>query len=137
MGGNAMKTRLGLWAAAAATVFAVSVPFALSALADPFVDPRADTIAAIEANPGFTGLPRDPACQAPVLLSTGGKAPQNRHTLAVRWTGFANYELAYNGRIILLDTFFDRGSNYPPLGFKAADVKKADVILLGHAHFDH
>lgn len=126
-----MKTRLGLWAAAAAMVFAVS------ARADPFVDPRSDTIAAIEANAGFTGLPRDPACQAPVLVSTGGKAPQNRHTLAVRWTGFANYELAYNRHIILLDTYFDRGSNYPPLGFKAADVKKADVILLGHAHFDH
>jgi L-ascorbate metabolism protein UlaG (beta-lactamase superfamily) len=24
-----------------------------------------------------------------------------------------------------------------PLGFKAADIKKADVILIGHAHFDH
>ena len=28
-------------------------------------------------------------------------------------------------------------ANYPPLGFRAADVKKANVILLGHGHFDH
>src|SRR5471032_920179 len=26
---------------------------------------------------------------------------------------------------------------FPPLGFKAADVKRADVILLGHGHMDH
>ncbi|MEO8049990.1 MAG: MBL fold metallo-hydrolase [Acidobacteriota bacterium] len=36
-----------------------------------------------------------------------------------------------------LDAYFDRGSMFAPLGFKAADVKKADVILIGHGHFDH
>jgi len=45
--------------------------------------------------------------------------------------------LIYKGQIILLDAYFDRGSTYTPLGFKAADIKKADVILIGHAHFDH
>jgi L-ascorbate metabolism protein UlaG (beta-lactamase superfamily) len=124
-----MKTSLMLAATAAL--------FATAARADPFVDPRADRIPAIEANAGFTGLPRDPACEVAKLVATGGPAPQSRSTLAVRWTGFANYELAYNHRVILLDAFFDRGSNYPPLGFKAADIKKADVILIGHAHFDH
>ncbi len=49
----------------------------------------------------------------------------------------SNFELAYKGRIILLDTFFDRPATFRPLGFKAADVSKADVILLGHGHFDH
>ena len=49
----------------------------------------------------------------------------------------SNFELAYKGRIILLDAFFDRPAAFRPLGFKAADIKKADVILLGHGHFDH
>lgn len=79
----------------------------------------------------------EPACQKAQLVSTGGQFPKDRRTLAVRWTGYSNFELAYNDQIILLDAYFDRGSTYPPLGFTAADVKRADVILLGHGHFDH
>jgi L-ascorbate metabolism protein UlaG (beta-lactamase superfamily) len=79
----------------------------------------------------------DSACQKAQLVSTGGQFPKDRRTLAVRWTGYSNFELAYNEQIILLDAYFDRGSAYPPLGFKAADVRRADVILLGHGHFDH
>jgi hypothetical protein len=79
----------------------------------------------------------DPACTIPTLVSTGGPFPASAQTLAVRWTGYANFELVYNGQILLLDTYFDRGSMYPPLGFKAADVKRADVILIGHGHVDH
>jgi L-ascorbate metabolism protein UlaG (beta-lactamase superfamily) len=110
---------------------------AQGASADPFIDPRAEKILAFGTNTAFAAEPRDPACQATKLVSTGGPAPRDRHTLAVRWTGVANFELAYEGKIILLDTYFDRGSNFPPLGFAAADVKRANVILLGHAHFDH
>ena len=79
----------------------------------------------------------DPACQTARLVSTGGPAPKDRRTLAVRWTGFGNFELAYNGQVLLLDAYFDRGSLYPPLGFKAADVVRADVMLIGHGHVDH
>jgi len=79
----------------------------------------------------------DPACQSDRLVSTGGQFPRDRRTLAIRWTGYGNFELAYNGQVILLDAYFDRGSEYPPLGFRAADVRKADVILIGHGHFDH
>jgi L-ascorbate metabolism protein UlaG (beta-lactamase superfamily) len=79
----------------------------------------------------------DPACQKAQLVSTGAQFPKDRRTLAVRWTGYSNFELAYSDQIILLDAYFDRGSAYPPLGFKAADVRRADVILLGHGHFDH
>jgi L-ascorbate metabolism protein UlaG (beta-lactamase superfamily) len=71
------------------------------------------------------------------LVSTGGAAPRNPRTLAIRWTGYSNFELAYGGQIMLLDAYFDRGSMFAPLGFKAADVKKADVILIGHGHHDH
>ena len=55
----------------------------------------------------------------------------------MRWTGFSNFELAYEGKILLLDAYFDRGRDYPPLGFAAADVKKADAIIIGHGHSDH
>jgi L-ascorbate metabolism protein UlaG (beta-lactamase superfamily) len=120
---------------AAAALFALTAP--PSAHADPFADPRADKIPALQQVGTYTNEPHDPACSDSTLVSTGGAAPRDRHTLAVRWTGFSNFELVYNGKIILLDAFFDRGSNYPPLGFAAADVKKANVILLGHAHFDH
>jgi L-ascorbate metabolism protein UlaG (beta-lactamase superfamily) len=108
-----------------------------AAFARPFTDPRSERNNAVEADPLFAAAPPDPACATPRLASTGGPAPQGPHTLAVRWTGFSNFELAYRDKIILLDAFIDRGSNYPPLGFAAGDVKRADVIVLGHGHFDH
>jgi L-ascorbate metabolism protein UlaG (beta-lactamase superfamily) len=115
-----------------ATVLAAGV-----ALSRPFFDPRSEQINAIDADPHFAAMPADAACSAAKLVSTGGPTPRNPHTLVVRWTGFSNFELAYRDKIILLDAFIDRGSNYPPLGFAAADVKRADVIVIGHAHFDH
>jgi L-ascorbate metabolism protein UlaG (beta-lactamase superfamily) len=92
---------------------------------------------ALDNDAKFAAEPRDAACHAAVLASTGGALPKNPRTLALRWTGYSNYELVYDGKIILLDAYFDRGSNFPPLGFKAADVRKADAILIGHGHFDH
>src|ERR1700719_727057 len=117
--------------------FAALALFSLSgARAQPFSDPRSEKNAAI-ASSEFMAQPRDPACTSDRLTSTGGPSPQNPHTLAVRWTGFSNYELTYKGKIILLDAYFDRGKDYPPLGFSAADVKKADAIIIGHGHYDH
>ena len=81
--------------------------------------------------------PNDPGCETLALVSTGGAFPKDPKTLAIRWTGYTNFELVYNGQIILLDAHFDRGSMLPPLGFKAADVKRANVILVGHGHLDH
>jgi L-ascorbate metabolism protein UlaG (beta-lactamase superfamily) len=97
-----------------------------------FVDPRSTEIADSRDDAGV-----DPGCTSRRLVSTGGEFPRDAQTLAVRWTGYANFELVYNGQIILLDTYFDRGEMYPSLGFKAADVKRADVILIGHGHVDH
>src|SRR5882672_2518323 len=108
-----------------------------SAKARPFEDPRAALNPALDADTAFQAEPRDPACHAAVMASIGGALPKNPRTLAVRWTGYANFELAFNGQIVLLDAYFDRGSLHPSLGFKAADVKKADAILIGHGHHDH
>src|SRR6202166_3323902 len=122
---------------AALALVAVSAAGHLSKipLASPFSDPRADRIAALDASGAMES--RDPACRAAALVSAGGAFPHNPHTLAVRWIGFSNFELVYNGRIILLDAYYDRGSAYPPLGVTAADIKTADLILMGHGHFDH
>ncbi len=108
-----------------------------AATAQPFVDPRSETDAAFHMDKGLETGSHDPACYDTKLVSTGGPAPHSPSTLAVRWVGVSNFELAYEGKIILLDAYIDRGSNFPPLGFAAADMKKADVILIGHAHFDH
>jgi L-ascorbate metabolism protein UlaG (beta-lactamase superfamily) len=118
-------------------VIAIVALSAAAAAALPFNDPRSEKSDAIDADQAFAAQPRDPACQASTLVATGGAAPSDPHTLAVRWTGFSNFELSYKGKIILLDAYFDRGSNTPPLGFAASDVRKADAILIGHAHFDH
>jgi L-ascorbate metabolism protein UlaG (beta-lactamase superfamily) len=105
--------------------------------ARPFDDPRASRTAALDNDAAFAGQPRDPACHAPMLAATGGALPKDPSTLAIRWTGFSNFELSYKGQIVLLDAYFDRGSLYPSLGFKAADIKRANVILIGHGHHDH
>jgi len=118
-------------------VAAAAMLAATAALPRPFFDPRSERREAIDLDPAFTAEPRDPACYAAQLVSTGGLAPRDAHTLAVRWAGYSNFELAYGGKIILLDAYFDRGSNHPPLGFSARDVTRADVILIGHGHFDH
>ncbi len=97
-----------------------------------FIDPRISELA-----DGRNVNGNDPACTSRQLVSTGGAFPRDAQTLVVRWTGYANFELVYNGQIILLDAYFDRGEMYPSLGFTAADVRRADVILLGHGHVDH
>ena len=82
-------------------------------------------------------LPADPGCQIAKLVSTGGAAPRDPRTLAIRWIGYSNFELAYGGQILLLDAYYDRGSMFPSLGVKAAEIRKADAILIGHGHVDH
>ena len=89
------------------------------------------------ADPSKLFVVDDPACQRATLVSTGGSFPRSPRTLAVRWAGEANYELAYDGEIILLDAHYDRGTSFPSVGFKAADVKRANALLLGHGHSDH
>jgi L-ascorbate metabolism protein UlaG (beta-lactamase superfamily) len=129
-----MEDRMKYLVALLAALSAIA-GFSGAAAARPFTDPRADRSDSIDQAAPVE--PRDPACQARTLVATGGAFPRNPHTLAVRWIGFSNYELVYNNRIILLDAYYDRGSTFPPLGVKAADIKSVDLMLLGHGHLDH
>ncbi len=88
-------------------------------------------------DPRFAPQPQEEACRSLTLASTGGPTLKDPKILAVRWLGFSTYELVYGGQIILLDNYYDRGPRYRYLGFKAADVKRANLILVGHGHSDH
>jgi beta-lactamase family protein len=55
----------------------------------------------------------------------------------LRWLGTANYELAYQDQVVLLDAFFNRGPRNRSIGLTAETIKHADLILIGHAHWDH
>src|SRR5262249_23393001 len=127
-----MLRDIGLTAACAAVAIACG-----SAQARPFADPRFERAATYILSAAFESAPRDPGCESATLVSTGGQFPRDPGTLAIRWTGYANFELAFNGQVVLLDAYFDRGSFFPSLGFAAADVRRADLILIGHGHVDH
>jgi len=55
----------------------------------------------------------------------------------IRWLGTTNFELAYRDQVILLDAFYNRGPRARPIGVSTADIRKATVLLIGHAHSDH
>jgi L-ascorbate metabolism protein UlaG (beta-lactamase superfamily) len=76
------------------------------------------------------------ACRTLTPAAVGGPLPP-AGTVVLRWLGTANYEVAYGDQVILLDAYFDRGPRNRPLGLTAAAVRRADVVLIGHAHFDH
>src|SRR5689334_22029034 len=97
--------RRNLLLAAAATLL-----LATATQSRPFNDPRA--IDALDKDAAFAAAPRDPACYDAVMASTGGALPKDPHTLAIRWAGYSNFELSYNGQVVLLDAYFDRGSLY-------------------------
>lgn len=90
--------------------------------------------------PGRLDSRSDPATQAACLsvvpASQGGPMPTGDVAI-LRWLGTSNYELAYHGKIVIMDTFYERPSRTTSLGFTLEQVRKADVILIGHAHYDH
>jgi L-ascorbate metabolism protein UlaG (beta-lactamase superfamily) len=77
-------------------------------------------------------------CNSYKAAVTGGPLPPpESDTVVIRWLGNANFEFAYKGKVYLFDAYFDRTPRSRRLGFKAADVSKAEAILVSHAHFDH
>jgi L-ascorbate metabolism protein UlaG (beta-lactamase superfamily) len=78
------------------------------------------------------------ACNSYKAGVTGGPLPPpSSDTVVIRWLGNANFEFAYKGKVYLFDAYFDRPPRSHDLGFKAADVVKAEAIFVSHAHFDH
>lgn len=71
----------------------------------------------------------------PAML--GGPTNTDPDALTVRWYGTSNYELNFHDRVVLLDTFYDRGPRMRGLGFRPDEVERADTILIGHPHYDH
>jgi len=57
--------------------------------------------------------------------------------IVLRWLSTSNYELAFRGQVFLLDAYFDRGPRNRLTGVVPHEVKQADAIFIGHAHFDH
>ena len=53
------------------------------------------------------------------------------------WLGCATFRLAIDDLVLFLDGYIDRVPAAPPVGITAAEVSRADAILVGHAHFDH
>jgi L-ascorbate metabolism protein UlaG (beta-lactamase superfamily) len=89
-------------------------------------------------DPRFQPLSNEPACRTTIMASTGGPTARDPKTLVIRWMGYTNYELIYGDKIILLDQYYDRaGTQYKDLGFTPAEVKRADLMIVGHAHYDH
>jgi L-ascorbate metabolism protein UlaG (beta-lactamase superfamily) len=80
----------------------------------------------------------EPACQSLTPALVGGPVPAAASdTAVIRWLGTANYEVAYKGKVFLFDTYYDRPGRTRGVGFKVDQVKRADVIFIGHAHSDH
>jgi L-ascorbate metabolism protein UlaG (beta-lactamase superfamily) len=78
------------------------------------------------------------ACNSYKPAVTGGPLPPPESDLVViRWLGNANFEFGYRGKVYLFDAYFDRTPRSHSIGFRAADVSKADAIFVSHAHFDH
>src|SRR2546430_14679012 len=53
------------------------------------------------------------------------------------WLGVATFRLTVGERVIFLDAYMDRVPGAPPVGLGAAEVTRADYVLVGHSHFDH
>ena len=78
------------------------------------------------------------ACDSYVAAVTGGPMPPaDSDTIVLRWLANANFEFSYKNKVYLFDAYFDRKARSHNVGFKAADVKKAEAIFVSHAHFDH
>lgn len=78
------------------------------------------------------------ACNSHVPAIIGGPTlPKDDDRMVLRWLGTANYEISYRGQVFLFDAYFNRMTRDRPLGFKAEQVNRADVIFMGHAHYDH
>jgi len=82
---------------------------------------------------------QEPACQTLQPASAGGPLPKSPDVLVLRYFSYGNYEVAYRGKVLLLDAFYDtsRSPLAAPVGLKESDITRADAIMVGHTHLDH
>ncbi len=82
---------------------------------------------------------QEPACQTLQPASAGGPLPKSPDVLVLRYFSYGNYEVAYRGKVLLLDAFYDtsRSPLAAPVGLKESDITRADAIIVGHTHLDH
>jgi L-ascorbate metabolism protein UlaG (beta-lactamase superfamily) len=57
--------------------------------------------------------------------------------ITVEWLGTATFRLTVGDLVVFLDAYMDRVPAAPPVGLSAAEVRRADFVLVGHSHFDH
>jgi len=70
-------------------------------------------------------LSQEPACQTLKPASTGGPLPKDPDVAVIRSLGRANYEVAYRGKVLLLDTLDEvRSSLFPSVLQKIEQVSK-------------
>src|SRR5687768_10172847 len=93
--------------------------------------------AAAAQNASRIDFAQEPACQSLTPVSMGGTAPRSPNLIVVRYLGSSNHEIAYRNTVLLLNAHYARVPPARPLGFVREDVRKADAILIGHAHGDH
>jgi L-ascorbate metabolism protein UlaG (beta-lactamase superfamily) len=80
----------------------------------------------------------EPACSSDTPAIVGGPVPgKSSTTVVLRWLGNANYEVDYQGHVFLFDAYFDRTARNHDIGVTVPQIKRADAILISHAHFDH
>lgn len=80
----------------------------------------------------------EPACSSYTPAVAGGPVPGKSSSIVVlRWLGNANYEVDYQGHVFLFDAYFDRTARNHDIGITVPQIKRADAILVSHAHFDH
>jgi len=77
------------------------------------------------------------ACVSGMPAAMGGPAVPDKTKISLRWLSTSNFELTYGGKTYLLDAYFDQGPRNRPTGIVPDEVKAADAIFIGHAHFDH
>ena len=79
----------------------------------------------------------DAACQTLTMAAAGGPTPKNPDLMVLRYTGSANFELAYGNTVLLFDAQYEREPFARPIGVKAEQLTKATAVYIGHGHGDH
>lgn len=79
---------------------------------------------------------RDRRAVLPCALE-GAVRTAHEAVITLEWLGCATFRLTIDELVVFLDAYIDRVPLAPDIGLSAAEVQRADAILVGHSHFDH